>query len=210
MAHTELHTEAHTEAHDGVILPTEPARELPAVRSITPMDLVDVLAKGLADFRAMPTHVIFLSLIYPVAGFVIARWIFGYDMLPLLYPLLAGFALIGLGVARLGKAIEFIPYPVTTGFTSGIAVVIATLQVKDFLGLDVPQMPDEYLERAHALWNALPTWKPHEFAVGLATLLVIVFWPKVTTRVPAGSASAVGPETSVTSAPRRAATEATA
>jgi SulP family sulfate permease len=99
--------------------------------------------------------------------------------------LVAGFALIGLGAARLGKAIEFIPYPVTTGFTSGIAVVIATLQVKDFLGLDVPQMPDEYLERVHALWNALPTWKPHEFAVGLATLVVIVFWPKITTRVPA-------------------------
>src|SRR5262245_31296070 len=79
-----------------VILPTEPAvAQLPGVRSIAPRDLVDVLAKGLADFRAMPTHVIFLSLIYPIAGLAIARWTFGLDILPLLYPLLAGFALIG-------------------------------------------------------------------------------------------------------------------
>ena len=82
-------------AHTDVILPTQPARELPAVRSITPMDLVDALAKGLADFRAMPTHAIFLSLIYPIAGLAIARWTFGYEILPLLYPLVAGFALIG-------------------------------------------------------------------------------------------------------------------
>jgi uncharacterized membrane protein len=78
-----------------IIMPAQPVRELPAVRSIAPSDLVDALARGLDDFRAMPTHVIFLSLIYPVAGLAIARWIIGYDILPLLYPLLAGFALVG-------------------------------------------------------------------------------------------------------------------
>jgi uncharacterized membrane protein len=82
-------------AHTDVILPKEATHGLPSVRSIAPMDLVDVLAKGLADFRAMPTHVIFLSLIYPIAGLAIARWTFGYDIVPMLYPLLAGFALIG-------------------------------------------------------------------------------------------------------------------
>ena len=82
-------------AHSDVILPAEPTAALPVVRSISPADLRDVLAKGLADFRAMPTHVIFLSLIYPVAGLAIARWTFGYDIVPLLYPLIAGFALIG-------------------------------------------------------------------------------------------------------------------
>jgi uncharacterized membrane protein len=82
-------------AQADVILPTEPARELPAVRSIRPADLLDVLAKGLEDFRAMPTHVVFLSLIYPIAGIAIARATFGYDVVPLLYPLAAGFALIG-------------------------------------------------------------------------------------------------------------------
>jgi uncharacterized membrane protein len=78
-----------------VILPAEPSAALPAVRSISPRDLLDALRRGVDDFRAMPTHVIFLSLIYPIAGLAIARWTFGYDILPLLYPLLAGFALIG-------------------------------------------------------------------------------------------------------------------
>jgi len=82
-------------AQTDVILPTQPARALPAVRSIGPRDLIEVLAKGLDDFRAMPTHVVFLSLIYPIAGIAIARATFGYDVVPLLYPLAAGFALIG-------------------------------------------------------------------------------------------------------------------
>jgi sulfate permease, SulP family len=93
-------------------------------------------------------------------------------------------ALMALGFARLGKAIEFIPYPVTTGFTAGIAVVIATLQVKDLLGLEVAAMPDEYWERLHALWGALPTWKPQELILGLLTLGLLVAWPWVTRRVP--------------------------
>ena len=71
------------------------AHSLPRVRSIAPRDLIDALRKGLDDFRAMPTHVIFLSLIYPIAGLIIARATFGYDVVPLLYPLAAGFALLG-------------------------------------------------------------------------------------------------------------------
>jgi uncharacterized membrane protein len=78
-----------------VILPTQPARGLPAIRSIGFRDLKYALAKGLEDFRAMPTHVIFLSLIYPIAGIALWRATFGYDVVPLLYPLAAGFALIG-------------------------------------------------------------------------------------------------------------------
>lgn len=78
-----------------VILPTQPARGLPAIRSIGFRDLKYALAKGLEDFRAMPTHVIFLSLIYPIAGIAIWRATFGYEVVPLLYPLAAGFALIG-------------------------------------------------------------------------------------------------------------------
>lgn len=78
-----------------IILPVDAARELPEVRSIGPKDLRDALAKGLEDFWAMPTHVIFLSLIYPVAGIAIGRAIIGYDIIPLLYPLATGFALLG-------------------------------------------------------------------------------------------------------------------
>ena len=82
-------------AQTDVILPTEPARELPVVRSIGVTDLSDALAKGIDDFKAMPTHVLFLSLIYPLIGLVLFGATFGYDFIPLLYPLAAGFALIG-------------------------------------------------------------------------------------------------------------------
>jgi uncharacterized membrane protein len=82
-------------AHTDVILPTQPARELPVVRTIGLSDLKIALGKGLEDFRAMPTHVVFLSLIYPIAGLALWRATVGYEVVPLLYPLAAGFALIG-------------------------------------------------------------------------------------------------------------------
>jgi uncharacterized membrane protein len=72
-----------------------PTTVFPDVRTIQPADLRDVLAKGLDDFRAMPSHVVFLSLIYPVIGLLFARLAFGYELLPILFPLVAGFALIG-------------------------------------------------------------------------------------------------------------------
>ena len=82
-------------AHTDIILPTEPAQELPTVRTIGLADLRRALAKGLDDFRAMPTHVVFLSVIYPIIGIALGGATFGYDVVPLLYPLAAGFALIG-------------------------------------------------------------------------------------------------------------------
>jgi uncharacterized membrane protein len=82
-------------AHADIILPTEPTRDLPVVRSIGPADLRDALAKGLDDFWAMPTHVVFLTVIYPIVGIALGGATFGYDVIPLLYPLAAGFALIG-------------------------------------------------------------------------------------------------------------------
>ena len=68
---------------------------LPAIRHIGTADIRAVLAKGLDDFAASRTDIVFLALIYPVAGLVLARLAFGYDMLPLLFPLISGFALIG-------------------------------------------------------------------------------------------------------------------
>lgn len=82
-------------AHEDIILPAKPVRELPVVRSIGMVDLRDALAKGLEDFREMPTHVVFLSLIYPIVGIALGSSTFGYDVIPLLFPLAAGFALIG-------------------------------------------------------------------------------------------------------------------
>jgi uncharacterized membrane protein len=66
-----------------------------AVRTLSLSDLKDALAKGIDDFSAMPSHALFLCIIYPIAGLVLGRLAIGYDVLPLLFPLMAGFALIG-------------------------------------------------------------------------------------------------------------------
>jgi SulP family sulfate permease len=99
--------------------------------------------------------------------------------------LIAGAILVVMGLARLGQAIQFIPAPVTTGFTAGIAVVIATLQVKDFLGLDIAKMPDHFVERLFTIWGALPDTNAQEVWIGLLTLAVLVIFPRITRKVPA-------------------------
>ena len=82
----------------------------PVVRKIGLADLKDALKRGWDDFAAMPTHALFLCLIYPVVGLVLGRLAFGYEVLPLLYPLAAGFALVGpfaaLGLYELSRRRE--------------------------------------------------------------------------------------------------------
>lgn len=78
-----------------VLLPTQPTAAVPTVRVIHIWDLREAVRKGLGDFWAMPTHVIFLCAIYPVAGLLIYSSVFAYDLIPLLYPLATGFALVG-------------------------------------------------------------------------------------------------------------------
>lgn len=99
--------------------------------------------------------------------------------------LMAGFILVALAVARLGKLIQYIPYPVTAGFTAGIATVIATLQLKDFFGLTVAHMPEHYTARVQALAVAAPTAQHASVAVGAVTLAVLLLWPRLTKKVPA-------------------------
>lgn len=82
-------------AHQPTIADTNLSLALPEIRKITTADLRDALARGLDDFRAMPSHVVFLSLIYPVVGLIFGQLAFGYEVLPILFPLVAGFALIG-------------------------------------------------------------------------------------------------------------------
>lgn len=98
---------------------------------------------------------------------------------------MAGLFLFGLGAARLGKLIQYIPHPVTTGFTAGIATVIATLQLKDLLGLSVPKMPEHFLERVMALFTARSTVRSADVAIGLLTLAILILWPRITKRLPA-------------------------
>ena len=98
---------------------------------------------------------------------------------------MAGVILVTLAVARLGKLIQYIPYPVTAGFTAGIAAVIGTLQLKDFFGLRVEHMPEHYTEKVEALVLAAPTVRPGAVIVGVITLATLLLWPRVTKKVPA-------------------------
>lgn len=97
---------------------------------------------------------------------------------------LAGIILVLMGVFKLGSIIKFIPYPIVVGFTSGIAVVIFSTQVKDFLGLTIENLPSEFIPQWGAYFSHLATFKLHEFLLSLGCLLVIIFWPKVTNKVP--------------------------
>jgi SulP family sulfate permease len=103
----------------------------------------------------------------------------------LLAGLMAGVILIGMGLFRMGKLIQFIPHPVTTGFTAGIAVVIAVLQVKDLFGLRPASNPEHFAERVGAMLSAAGTASPWELAVGLVTLALLLGVPRLTRRVPA-------------------------
>jgi uncharacterized membrane protein len=82
-------------AHSHVISGESLGQAQPQIRTIGFADLREALARGLDDFLAMPSHAVFLCLIYPVVGFVLFRWVVGANVLPLLFPLAAGFALIG-------------------------------------------------------------------------------------------------------------------
>ena len=108
---------------------------------------------------------------YGISGLIIAT-------------VLAGVMLVLMGIFKLGSIIKFIPYPIVVGFTSGIAVVIFSTQVKDFLGLQIADLPSEFIPQWSAYFSHIATFRLHEFLLSLGCLLVIIFWPRVTKKVP--------------------------
>src|SRR5262249_12141832 len=98
---------------------------------------------------------------------------------------MAGFLLIALGVARLGSLIEYIPHPVTTGFTTGIATVIAMLQLKDALGLETGKLPEHFIGKLAAFWHARATVRAGEAIVAVATFVLLRLVPRLTRKLPA-------------------------
>jgi len=102
----------------------------------------------------------------------------------LLATLMSGLMLVLMGLARFGRLIEYIPLPVTLGFTSGIGITIATMQIKDFFGLSVATMPEHYVGKVMALVQAMPTLDIGDALIGIVTLAVLVAWPKLGLRVP--------------------------
>ena len=130
----------------------------------------------------------------PTAGFVV-----------ILVPLTMQFGLAGLLIATAmagliqmmmaaigaGRLIQYVPYVVTTGFTSGIAIVLVTLQVRDFFGLELDTLPHNTPERVVELARSLPTVNWADVAIGVLTLLALIYWPRRFRRIPAPLAALV-------------------
>ncbi|MEW6089057.1 MAG: sulfate permease [bacterium] len=98
--------------------------------------------------------------------------------------ILAGIILIVMGIGKFGSAIKFIPHPLVVGFTSGIAVIIFSSQIKDFLGLQMGPVPPEFIEKWIAYFKYFPTINYNETAIGLLALLILIAWPKITHKIP--------------------------
>ena len=103
----------------------------------------------------------------------------------LLCGLMSGIILIFVGLLKLGNLIELVPYPVTVGFTSGIAVVIATFQIKDFFGLTIENFSGSYVDKIVLLFNSFGTFNLYEFLTASATLAILIIWRKTKSKVPA-------------------------
>jgi len=98
--------------------------------------------------------------------------------------LMAGVLLIALGATGMGSAVRFIPRPVVVGFTNGIAILIASTQIRDLLGLRVDGVPGNFLPRMQALATHLGTWSPTATALAVAALAVIVLTNRISNRIP--------------------------
>ncbi len=98
--------------------------------------------------------------------------------------IMAGVILVIMGVARFGSMIKFIPYPVIAGFTSGIAVIIFSTQIKDFFGLTMGEVPSEFLHKWAVYFQNFSSINYWALAISIVTLLIIIFLQKVSRRIP--------------------------
>ena len=98
--------------------------------------------------------------------------------------LMAGVILIGMGIAKLGAMIKFIPHPVITGFTSGIALIIFSGEIKDFFGLRMGVVPADFIGKWLAYANGVTGVTPSAIAVSSLALGIILIWPRVNRRIP--------------------------
>ena len=123
-----------------------------------------------------------------VAG-IVTR--FGFEGLSLV-TLMAGVLLLLMGVTGLGSAVKFIPRPVIIGFTNGIALLIASTQIRDFLGLRTGPVPSSFLPRMKVLAEKIGTVQWTTVAVACATLTIILLWPRINRRFPGSIVAVLG------------------
>ncbi len=98
--------------------------------------------------------------------------------------IMAGVILVIMGLAKFGSAIKFIPHPVIVGFTSGIAIIIFSSQIKDFFGLQMGAVPADFFEKWIAYASSFSSINYYSVAIALGSLLIIIFWQKVSHKIP--------------------------
>ncbi len=163
-----------------------------------PLAIAFAIASGVTPEQGLATAIIagfLISLLSgsrvqiggPTGAFIVIIYSivqkYGYDGLAVA-TLMAGVLLVVMGAARLGTVIKFIPFPVTVGFTTGIAVIIATGQIRDLLGLQMEKVPAEFVEKVRAFAEHISTASPAAMIIGLSTVALVFLWPRVTHRVP--------------------------
>jgi len=163
-----------------------------------PLAIAFAIASGVSPERGLYTAIVAGFLISALGGsrvqiggptgafVVIVSGIvaqYGVDGL-VLATLMAGFIIVAFGLLRWGAAIKFIPYPVTIGFTSGIALIIFSSQIRDLLGLEMTAVPAPFVAKWGAYVRAFDSFNPWALVVAVATLAIITAWPRVSRRVP--------------------------
>ncbi|MDO6462058.1 C4-dicarboxylic acid transporter DauA [Granulosicoccaceae sp. 1_MG-2023] len=164
-----------------------------------PLSMALAIASGVAPQHGLYTAIVAgivialtggskVNISGPTAAFVVVLLpiVQGYGLGGLLIAgMMAGLILIIMGFARFGKLIEIVPYPVVVGFTTGIGVVIATFQIKDFFGLPVSADEGHYVDKVAVLLQALPDFRWQETLIGALTLAVLILWSKTRSKIPA-------------------------
>ena len=170
-----------------------------------PLSLAIAIASGADPAKGIVTAIVggFLISLFggsrvqiggPTGAFIVVVFSviaqYGYDGL-VLATFMAGIILLVGGYFRAGNLIAFVPEAVVNGFTIGIGIIIATSQLKDFLGLVVDKDPADFLEKIPVLWEARESFSPATFAIAIVTLILIVLLRRIAPRFP-GLIVAVG------------------
>lgn len=168
-----------------------------------PLAMAFAIASGLSPERGLYTAIIagfLISLLggsrYQIGGPTGAFVVIIYDIMSrvgyeglVCITFLAGLVLVGAALCRVGTWIKYVPYPLVTGFTTGIAVLIFSSQIKDLVGLKIAELPAAFIPQWKALLMALPTLSPVTCGVGVGTLSIILLLRKFCPRIPWGIAA---------------------
>lgn len=163
-----------------------------------PLSIALAIASGVSPEKGLYTAIIagfFISLLGgsrvqiggPTGAFMVIVYgiVMRYGLNGLaIATVMAGLIMILMGLLKLGGVIKFIPYPITMGFTSGIAVVIFSSQIKDFFGLKIGNIPVEFAQKWAVYFNNFSTLSIASTFIGFLTLTILILWPRINKRIP--------------------------